>query len=202
MADEKGAEGTPVEQGDPKQTQKEEPLTLEAVKKMIQSETDRVRTEYSRKLKDVETEKEELQKERMSEKERAQFEIEQERRKNKEAAEEVATQRLELDRTQVILDLAIPKPLARFIQGKSKDEMIGNAEALTKYIDAEVLRGINAKLATSAEKVQSGEKKETSGTDLAAWQKVWAMPPGPEKDSAMRRMFESLKGQDIETYTG
>src|SRR5690625_265535 len=53
-----------------------EPLTEEAVRKMIQSETDRVRTEYVKKLKALEAERDELKKQAMSEQERQQFEAE------------------------------------------------------------------------------------------------------------------------------
>lgn len=52
-------------------------LTMEDVQKMIQSETDKIRTDYSKKLKDKELELDKLQKEKMTDAEKAELEKKQ-----------------------------------------------------------------------------------------------------------------------------
>ena len=49
-------------------------MTAEDIKKLIQSETDKVRTEYAKKLKAEQDEKDRLLKEKMSDEEKAKFE--------------------------------------------------------------------------------------------------------------------------------
>jgi hypothetical protein len=196
MSDEQVVDGATTEEqkAEPQQTQ-EEPLTLEAVKKMIQSETDRVRTEYSRKLKESEAEKEELQKERMTEKERAKFELEQEKRKNAETAAELARRELALERANIVSELAIPKDLAQFVNGKDRADILDNAKSLMTAVDKAVRDGINKKLATdSGPAPQSGDQTQPGTYDQAAWQKIWAMKPGAAKEEALTKAYESLAG--------
>ena len=185
---------------EPKGTEptKETPaLSKEDVEKMIQSATDRVRTEYSSKLKEVEAEKEELQKERMSEKERATFELEQERKRNEQTALELAQRELALERANIIQELSVPKDLAPFVQGKDRNDILSNTQNLMKSFNDAVLREVNRKLATSGDTPQAGETQQPINYNIADWQKIWAMPPGPEKDAALSKAFDGLAGQQI-----
>lgn len=197
MSDVQGAEETTVKQEDRKQTQ--ETLTREDVEKMVQSAADRVRTEYSRKLKEVEAEKEEIQKQSMSEKERAAFELEQSRKKNAETAAELSRRELALERATIINEMAIPKDLAQYVQGKDGNEIRVNAANMMKAVEDRVLKIVNERLATSGETPRTGNEPAPQAGDKTGWEKAWAMKPGPEKDAAIAKLFETLKGQQIGT---
>ena len=127
---------------------KPEPLTMDAVKKMIQSETDRVRTEYVQKLKESEAEKEELKKAQMDEAERLRYE--------KEAAEKRAAD-IEARQKELELDNAITTGLAEkkldttvkaLTKGiKTKDEAETWFETLNTVIDRIAEARVNERLA-------------------------------------------------------
>jgi len=177
---------------EPQKKPEPEALKKEDIEKMIQSATDRVRTEYSQKLKEVEAEKEELQKQSMSEKQRAEFELEQQRKKNAETAAELAQRELALERVSIITELSIPRDLADFVQGKDRNDILSNAKNLMKSFETAVLQGINKRLAQDGEDPQSSDETPRGGK--VDWQKIWAMPPGPEKDTAIEEAFAKEGG--------
>ena len=198
MSDEQAVETKTEEtQEESKQTQ-EAPLTLEAVKKMIQSETDRVRTEYSGKLKDREAELEKLQKEKMSEKERAAFELEQQKKANAATAAELAKRELALDKAGVITELEVPKELAPYVMGDSKEQILSSAKALMDTFAVEVAKGVEKRLASNTSKPEMGDKVDivafaTAEKFGAAARVVDAMPPGPEKEAAYDKLYEAAE---------
>ena len=195
MADEvKATGGTPEEGGKLQEPKTEAPLTLEAVKKLIQSETDRVRTEYVQKLKTVESEKETLIKERMTEKERTQFELEQRERSIAEKDRAIADRELALERANVIAEMEIPKLLADFVSGKDRDSLASNAKKLMEHFNTEVLKEVNKRLAGAGPKPQASETA-TDGT--VNWNAIWNMKAGPEKEAALEKAFATLGGQKI-----
>ena len=159
--------------------------------KKAQSGSDRKVKELSTALTQAEQEKEELQKERMSEKERATFELEQQRKKNAETAAELAQRELALERANVITELSIPKDLAKFVDGKDKNDILSNAKDLMQSFDNAVLREVNRKLGEEGETPTSSDDKPTGQVD---WPKIWAMPPGPEKDAAIEEAFQKSGG--------
>jgi len=105
-------------------TPEDKPLTMEEIQKMIQSETDKVRTEYSQKLKDAKAEAERLAKEKMTEEEKAEFE----RQKLQKELEEKERALLERELNLLAVDLLTEAkmPLA------FKDFVIGQDEETTK----------------------------------------------------------------------
>jgi hypothetical protein len=178
---------------------------LEEVRK-AQSGSDKKVKELSDALMQARKEKEELEKERMTDKDRAKYEIEQERTRNAEIAQELKAERYALDRANVINELQIPKGIAPFIDisGKDKSEMAKKAAEFMKVYKEDIRHGINTVLVTNdAGKQESGEQAPASSyKDKAARDKIYAMKPGPDKDAAIIKMFESFAGQDISTYTG
>ena len=186
MADE--IEGATEEaQGEPKVAN--EPLTMDAVKKMIQSETDRVRTEYVRKLKEVEAEKDGLVKERMSEKERAAYELEQREKLIAQKDMEIRAREVDIEKSRVMSELEIPREFADYITGNDGNEIALKATKFMDVFSEAVAREANRKLAGSMNKPVVGETKggvsRAQLDDLTEWRKIWAMPRGPEKDKLM-----------------
>ncbi len=166
---------------------KDEPLTLEDVKKLIQSETDKVRTDYSGRLKEKETELDELKKEKMSAAQLAKYEAEQRDKELVDKTAKLAERELALDKASVIADLEVPKDLAPFVTGDSKETILSSAKALMDTFAKEVLKGVEKKLIDSGDPPEVGDDivLPTNLAELDAMGlKVNAMSPGPERDKA------------------
>lgn len=134
-------------------------LTEAEVKRLIQSETDRVRTEYSKKLKEKEAELEELRKEQMTEKERREYE-ERKRQEELEAKErELKSRELELAKIDALRDTELPLTFREFLYGENADEIKEKAEALKKLFADEVEKAVEARFK------QSGRKPHDNTSD-------------------------------------
>jgi len=187
----------PTPEPDPAPTPDPEPtpLTEEAVEKMIQSATDRVRTEYSGKLKDSQAELDDLKKEKMSAAEVAKFELEKLKEANAVTAAELAKERLALDRASVITDLEVPKNLAPFVTGDSIETILSSAKALMDTFKVEVQKAMEVKLVSSSDPPVVGDKVDPVNRmqldSMASWDRVNAMPPGPEKEDAYAALLEA-----------
>lgn len=172
----------------------ESALTKEDIEKMIQSASDRVRTEYSQKLKAVEAEKEELQKEKMSEKERAAFELEQREKAIAERDATIAARELALERHEILSSLDVPPKLAKRIIGSNRAEIEADAKSyMADYAEA-VAAGVDKKLVSNTESPEMGDRVAPISRgdidDIAVWKKrVWDLPPGPEQDKARAALF-------------
>jgi len=161
--------------------------------KKSQSGSDKKVLELSSALTQAEKEKEELQKQSMNDKQRAEFELEQQRKKNESTAVELAQRELALERANIITELSIPKDLALFVQGKDRNDILSNAKNLMQSYNDAMLKEVNRKLATDGgPEPQTGDGgKPNANVD---WPKIWAMPPGPEKDAAIDEAFKKGGG--------
>lgn len=118
------------------------PLTAEAVQKMIQAETDRVRTEYSKKMRKIEDEKDALIKDKMSESEKKDFELQKREREIREAEGRLLQSNIEIEATNALSAAEIPLSFKEFVVGDSVEktkEKVTNLQKLWKTaVDAEV----------------------------------------------------------------
>ena len=194
MSDEKVDETKTEETQDESKQTKEAPLTLEDVKKLIQSETDKVRTDYSGRLKEKETELETLQKEKMSAAQLAKYEAEQREKALAEKDAKIAERELALDKASVIAELEVPKGLAPFVTGDSKETISSSAKALMDTFAIEVEKAVEVKLVSSSDPPVVGDKvpepKTLTQLDEMGLA-VNAMPPGPEKEKAYAAFIEA-----------
>ena len=175
MSDEQAAtvETPVVETVEAKPEQTEQTfMTKEDVEKIIQSATDRVRTEYSQKLKATEAEAEELKKQAMSEKERIAYE--------KEAAEnraaEFQTRFDAMERKALITEgLASNNidPLAMGLMREPTDEAGVNSWVanFNARVESEVTKRVNERLAgtpppKSGEQTKSVNYEGKKGEDM------------------------------------
>ncbi len=165
---------------------------LEAIKQ-AQSGSDKKVKELSEALTLANKEKEALQKESMNEKERAAFELEQQKKVNETTAAELAKRELALDKASVITDLEVPKELAPYVQGDSKETILSSAKALMETFAAEVAKGVEKKLATDTELPISGDdgKPAVPGD----WAVIDAMTPGRDKDKAIADFVAAMDKQ-------
>ena len=138
-----GSEGKDPKDGDePSGTG--EPLTAEQVQKMIQSETDKVRTEYSKRLKDVEAEKKKIEDEKLSTEEKLKLEQERKEKALAEKEQELTTKELKLRSYDVMKEHKVPEELQEVLLAavsdeeelNSRGELIGKAfsEAVEKAV--------------------------------------------------------------------
>lgn len=104
-------------------------LTIEDVQKMIQSETDKVRTEYSKKVKDLEKEKEAIKKEKMTEEEKAQYEIEQYKQQLSEKEKAIQERELNIQATDLLKENELPLDFRPFLVGKDEESTTQNIES-------------------------------------------------------------------------
>lgn len=202
MADEVEVTGQTPDTREAVQEPKQVTLTEDMVRKIVQSETDRVRTEYSRKLKETEAEKEVLIKERMSDKERTAYELERREKELDEKNKTIADRELKLLKADVIGEMEIPKALADYVTGGDRDTMIANATQLMDTFRTEVAREVNRKLAGSSARPESSDPDSSPSRgqldDLGDWKKIFAMRPGPEKDKAITDRMDAVKRMGVE----
>lgn len=109
--EDKGGEPTP----------EDKPLTMEEVQRMIQSETDKVRTEYSQKLKDAKAEAERLAKEKMSEEEKAEFERQKLQKELQEKEQALLERELNLKAIDLLTEAKMPLTFKEFVVGADEE---------------------------------------------------------------------------------
>jgi len=110
-------------------TPEDKPLTMEEVRKLIQSETDKVRTEYSKRLKEAQAEAERLAKEKMSEEEKAEFERQKLQRELEEKERALLERELNLLAVDLLTEAKMPLEFKEFVVGV--DEETTKAKATT-----------------------------------------------------------------------
>lgn len=148
-ADDKGTGGegnSQADQNNVNDDNKDDVLTKEAVEKMIQSATDKVRTEYVKKLKILEAEKEELEKAKMTEEEKRAFE-EEKRQKELEAKEqEIRQKELNIKAYDVIVEQELNPKLKPFILADTEEDIETKAKELKSIINNIVETALQEKI--------------------------------------------------------
>lgn len=110
------------------------PLTIEDVQKMIQSETDKVRTEYSKKLKDKDKELESIKVEKMTEEEKKAHEIEMTLQENAKLKADL----LKASTVSKLASVTLPFEFAEFINGSNEEEVTVQVNNLKLLFDKAV----------------------------------------------------------------
>lgn len=118
-----------TEPGTPETTETQPALTLEAVQKMIQSETDKVRTQYSKIVKDLESEKLELERAKMTDNERKQAEQEDLMKQLKEKEQSLLQRELEIKTIDLLKSNDLPIDFKPFVTDVSEEKITEKIEA-------------------------------------------------------------------------
>lgn len=140
----------------------EKPLTKEDIQKMIQSETDRVRTEYSKKVKALEQEKEELEKEKMTEEEKAKFELEKREKELADREKEILKRDLTIRTVDLLKENELPLDFREFVTGKDEDSTNERVDTFKKLWDEEIKKAIDDIYKSNGRKV----KKATGDNEI------------------------------------
>jgi hypothetical protein len=132
-------------------------LSADDIKKLIQSETDKVRTEYAKKLKAEQEEKERLLKEKMSEEEKAKYEREKLENDLKEREAALNAREVALHTIDKLTASGLPLSFKDFLVGQSKEDADKNIEAFSKAWQEEIKKAVDAKFKESGE--EPGKRK-------------------------------------------
>ena len=154
-----------------------EVLTAEQVQKMIadavakaeQSAADKVRTEYSEKLKAEQEEKERLLKEKMSDEEKAKFEKEKYERDLAEREAKIKEKEVSLHVIDVLTAEKLPLSFKEFIKAQSTEEADNLIKSLAGLWQAEL------KAATDSKFKELGDdptKRAGGGTSTKKWSEM------------------------------
>lgn len=119
-----------------KDTETDKPLSLEDVQKMIQSETDKVRGEYSKKLKEKEDALETLRKETMTEEERAQEDAQKLMKTLEERERELERKELTLKTIDLLKENDLPLDVKDFLIGNDEESTLENVQSFKKMFDS------------------------------------------------------------------
>jgi hypothetical protein len=170
---------------DKKQDKKQDkPLTMEDIQKMIQSETDKVRTEYSKKLKALEAEKEELLKEKMTEEEKRKFEQEKKDKELLEKEQQIKERELKLKAIDLLQENEMPISFQEFVLAGDEEEIGKRIISLKSLWQKEMQEAIEGKFKEHGRKPEDKKDKDTglyskeqlenlSQAEIAAnWEKV------------------------------
>ena len=119
---------------------------LEAIKR-TQSGSDKAYQDASKKAATLEAENEKLKKEKMSEKEKADYELMQKSQQLEIKSREVAEASLRFSKMQILSAKQVPAELFDYIGGADEVEISTNADTFLKRFNDAVGKGVEAKLA-------------------------------------------------------
>lgn len=127
---------------------------LESIKK-AQAGSDKAYQEAAKKAAELAAENEKLKKEKMSEKERAEFELSKQKAELEQKAREVAEATLRLTKARLIGEAGLPLDVEKYIGGSSDEEIKNSLNDFTKYVDKLVQVRVNQTL-VGTEKPRAG----------------------------------------------
>jgi len=122
------------------------------LQKQIQSAEDRVRTQYSKQLKQLEQEKETLLKEKMTEEEKVKYELEKQRRELFEKEAALKRQTVELEATNLLAAAQLPIQFKPFVLGEDVDDTKKRIDDFKKLWDAAVSEEVTKRMAAGGRK--------------------------------------------------
>ena len=103
----------------------------------------------------LEAEIEKLQKEKMSEKEKAEYELAKQRAEIDAKAREVAEATSRLSKMKLMGEKGIAPEMADYIKGNTEEEILSSIDTLTKLVEKEVAKRVEKTL-TGTQKPQAG----------------------------------------------
>lgn len=162
---------------------------------------------YQRVVNEQKTKIEELETEKMTERQRAEYEKKKAEDEIRLAREEVAREKRELTRVKLLGELNVPQHCAQLIADVDDAEKLRSA--IKDFMDGyqkDVLAGINKKLGESGGEAtaQTGDQAQSVKPDKEALNRVLAMPSRTveersAKDAAMEKYLASL-GSDLMNF--
>lgn len=147
------------QQQDTNNDAQDKPLTMDEVRKLIQSETDKVRTEYSKRLKEAQAEVERLAKEKMSEEEKAEFERQKLQKELEEKERALLERELNLLAVDLLTEAKMPLEFKEFVVGADEEQTREKVSTLKKLWNAQLEKAVQERF-----KEKGRDPYDTSGS--------------------------------------
>ena len=144
-------------------------MIADAVKKAEQSAGDKVRTEYSEKLKKEQEEKERLLKEKMTEEQKAQFEREKYERDLAEREAAINAREVELHTIDKLTEAKLPLSFKSFLVSGSKEDAEKNVAAFSDAWQSAIKEAVDAKFKENGD---DPTKRKQSGPTSKTWNEM------------------------------
>lgn len=154
------SEDNSKEKDEKEEKEENKSLSEEEIKKLIQSAEDRVRGEYSKKLKDIQAKYDELRNEKLSDEEKLQLK-EQELEEKTRAFEK---QKLDFEFTRHLASEKLPIELNNFVPGSDIEKKKENLTTLKKIIDSFVEERVKEKFSSQNLDVDKGSDNDKTIT--------------------------------------
>lgn len=132
-------------------------LTLDDVKKLIQSETDKVRTEYSKQLKSKDKELEDLKKEKMTEKEKLEYELNQKSDELSKREKDLLDKEMTIVTIDLLTENKLPLEVKPFVMGSSKEDVAEKVKLFKTMFDNAVKSAVDERFKQSGKEYQKGD---------------------------------------------
>lgn len=151
---------------DPQNTFQPTPEMQEWLQKQLQSETDKVRTQYSKQLRQLETEKDNLLKEKMTEEEKAQFELDKQKRELFEKEQALKRQTVELEATNLLTDAQVPLKFREFVLGEDVETTKQRINDFKKLWDEAVSEEVTKRMAAGGRQAPPTNNQGNTGKSM------------------------------------
>lgn len=151
-------EGTQKEK-EVKQDEKPAGMDEEAIQKMIQSATDKIRTDYTKRMKQLEEEKEALLKEKMSESEKKDYELNKREKAIREAESRLLASNIENAAVNSVARLEIPIDFKDFVKGETVEETEKRAEQFHELWKSAVDAEVQKRFAANGRSIHRGQQQ-------------------------------------------
>jgi len=146
---------------------------LEAVK-AAQAGSDRAYQEAAKKAAALEAEVEKLRKEKMSEKEKAEYEIARQKAEIEQQKREVAEATLHLSKVRIMGSKGVDLDYLEYITGNSEEEITKSIDTFNKRVDSLVAKRVAEKLGgTKAPESGKGNETPPPPEDWRELEKKW-----------------------------
>lgn len=136
---------------------KVEALSKEDIMKLIQSETDKVRTEYSKKLKDKDKELEETKKSKMSDAEKAEYELNQLKENLSQKEKDLLTKEMTLTTIELLKENDLPLEVKDFLMGKDEESTVSNIKVFKDMFSKAVEQAVEGRFKSSGKDHKTGD---------------------------------------------
>jgi len=160
----KKPEEAPVEP-EQKSENEEDPEWKARVEKLIQSSNDKLRTEYTKRIKEVQKENEMLKKEKMSENERREYEAQQLKDALETKERDLTRREMELLAVKTLEEKKLPSAFLDFVIGEDADKTTGRIAQLEKVFSEELKTAVNDRM-----KVHGITPGKGRGTDTGSFE--------------------------------
>lgn len=137
-------------------------MIAEAVAKAEQSAADRVRTEYSKKNKELQDQLEELKKQKMSAEEKAEYERQQKERELQEKERELLQREVKLHTVDKLRELELPLEFRDILAGPTIDETNQRIEVFQKQWQDALKKAVDERFKQSGHDPGAGRGDNTT----------------------------------------